>query len=116
MITLQESSTNPLEGYFWIIDNKVVGITAEVPRYGYRYELDGKTHENTWNLFRDKYKVDGKEVDYDYFPRGRIMVDPNYTDNGEFINYGVIVMLDQCINKTEYKELIYDYYNLNNRS
>ena len=61
---------------FWIINNEIVGITSEVPTHNYSYNLEGKTHQNTWHLFKSDYLVNGKEVDFDYFPRGRIMVDP----------------------------------------
>ena len=112
MIPLKESLVYPYEGYFWIIDNKVIGITSEVPQYNYDYSLNGKTHKNTWHIFENDYLVDGKTVEWDYFPRGRIMVDPNYDLDNKFTDYSCIVFLDKCINNNECKKLITDYYNL----
>lgn len=110
---LKESPVYPYEGYFWIIDGKVVGITAEVLIHNYEYNLNGKTHENSWAAFKDDYLVDGKTVDWDYFPRGRVMVDPEYHLDGSFDYYTCFVFLDKCINNKECKEAIVDYYNLN---
>lgn len=109
---IKENVNYPYEGYFWIIDNKVIGITAEVPHYDYGYELNGKTHKNSWHNFSQDYLVDGKEVGWDYFPRGRVMVDPEYDLDGKFTEYSVLVFLDKCINNTFCKNLITDYYNL----
>ena len=110
---LKENRNYPYEGYFWIIDGEVVGITSEVPHYNYDYDLNGKTHQNTWNEFSDHYNVDGKKVPWDYFPRGRIMIDPNYDLTTErFTEYSCIVFLDKCINNKECKEKIINYYNL----
>lgn len=111
---LKENRNYPYEGYFWIINGEVVGITSEVPHYNYDYSLNGRTHKNTWHKFSNHYKVDGKEVPWDYFPRGRIMVDPNYDlTTEEFTEYSCIVFLDKCINNKECKEKIMNYYNLN---
>lgn len=113
MKILTESINIPREGFFWIIDNKVVGISEDVPRYNYQYNLTNKTHQNTWALFQSDYTVDGHTVPFDYFPRGRVMVDPNYNNNNEFTNYNVLIMADPCIIENDnYKELIMDYYNL----
>ena len=107
------NNINPYEGYFWIINDKVVGAKVEVPQYDYNYALNGKTHQNTWNNLKDDYKVDGKCVDFDYFPRGRIMVDPEYDFDDKFEYYSCMIFLDKCINNKECRQLITDYYNLN---
>lgn len=109
---IKESSVYPREGYFWIIDGEIVGITAEVPKYDYDFTLNGKTHQNTWSKFSNDYLVGGKTVSWDYFPRGRIMVDPEYHLDGSFDDYSCIVFLDRCINNQHCKDLIVDYYNL----
>ena len=107
------NNTNPYEGYFWIINGKVVGIKAEVPQYDYDYALNGKTHQNTWNEFKDNYLVNSETVDFDYFPRGRIIVDPEYDIDDMFESYSCIIFLDKCINTKHHKDLIAEYYNLN---
>lgn len=109
---LKENKNYPHEGYFWIINNEIVGITTEVPQYNYDYNLNGKTHKNTWKTISKDYTVNGKEVEWDYFPRGRVMVDPNYDFDDKFENYSCIVFLDKCINTKECKQMIVEYYNL----
>jgi hypothetical protein len=109
---LKENQAYPYEGFFWIINDEVVGILSEVPYYNYEYVINGKEHANTWRNFSKDYLVDGKEVQFDYFPRGRIMVDPNYDMDGKFDYYSCMVFLDKCINNAHCKELIKDYYNL----
>lgn len=109
---LNENRNYPYEGYFWIINGEVIGVVSEVPCYDYDYALNGKTHKNTWKNFSADYLVDGKEVDFDYFPRGRVMVDPEYDLDGNFEEYSCIVFLDKCINNDACKDMIIDYYNL----
>ena len=110
---ITENSSNPLEGFFWVIDGKVVGVAVEVPKYNYSYELYGITHKNTWCKISSEYLVDGKEVSFDYFPRGRVMVDPNYDCDKNFIGYSAIVFLDDCLDNKETEDKIREYYNLN---
>ena len=110
---LKENMNYPYEGYFWIINDEVIGITNEVPHYNYNYSLNGKTHKNSWCNFSKDYLVNGKEVAWDYFPRGRIMIDPNYDlTTNKFTEYSCVVFLDKCINNQHYKDLIINYYNL----
>jgi hypothetical protein len=112
-LVIKESLNYPYEGYFWIINDEVIGVTSEVPHYNYDYALNGKTHKNTWTKFSKDYLVDGKEVVWDYFPRGRVMIDPNYDLTTEkFTDYSCLVFLDKCINNNKFKRLIVDYYNL----
>jgi hypothetical protein len=112
LIKLNENRNYPYEGYFWIINNQIIGITSEVPHYNYEFSLSGKTHKNSWNKFSSDFLVDGKEVEFDYFPRGRVMVDPEYHLDGTFDEYTCYVFLDKCINNDTYKKMIIDYYNL----
>ena len=112
-MVIKESLNYPYEGYFWIINDEVIGVTSEVPHYNYDYALNGKTHKNTWTKFSKDYLVDGREVAWDYFPRGRVMIDPNYDLTTEkFTDYSCLVFLDKCINNNKFKRLIVDYYNL----
>ena len=110
---VNENRNYPREGFFWIIDDKVVGFADEVPQRNYEYSFKGKTHENTWNEFKSDYKVNGEEVSFDYYPRGRIMIDPNYDSDNNFTYYSVLIFMDNCIKDDKYKEMISDYYNLN---
>lgn len=97
-------SAEPMEGYFWYIDSKIVGYAEAVPRYGYEVK-QSKTHEATWN----QYRTDDNA--FDYYPRGRVMTDPNLIDN-KFAFYSSYVFLDPCIDNKEVREQIKDYYKL----
>lgn len=113
MRILKESSGDvPCEGYFWYINDKIVGVSVKVPQYGYEYQLDGKTHKNTWSSISQDYLINGKEVPWDYFPRGRVMIDPEYDSSGKFEGYTAQVFADVCLNTQEVKDKIIDYYNL----
>lgn len=46
-MVIKENVNYPKEGYFWIINNKVIGITTEVPHYDYEYKLNGNTPKNS---------------------------------------------------------------------
>lgn len=116
MKLLKESPNIPYEGFFWVINDSVIGVVSEVPQYNYEYSLNGETHKNTWSNFKNDFPVNGNSVDFDYFPRGRVMVDPNYDSDGKFIDYSCMVFLDKCINNEECKKKIVDYYNLDLKS
>jgi hypothetical protein len=116
MKLLNESSNIPYEGFFWVINDSVIGVVSEVPQYNYEYSLNGKTHKNTWSNFKSDFPVNDNSVDFDYFPRGRVIVDPNYDSDGKFIDYSCMVFLDKCINNDECKKKIVDYYNLDLKS
>lgn len=114
-VVLTESKNIPSEGIFWIVENEIIGISEEVPQLNYEYGLKGVTHENIWHQFSNEYKVNGYKVPFNYFPRGRIMVDPNL-GNGKFINYSVLIFLDKCVDTQYYREMIVRYYNLDLKS
>jgi NAD-dependent dihydropyrimidine dehydrogenase PreA subunit len=42
LIKVNENASYPCEGYFWIINNEVVGITSEVPRYRVKWSMLGE--------------------------------------------------------------------------
>ena len=109
---LKENKNLPMEGFFWIINDKVIGYAKEVPQYNYSYSFEGKTHKNTWINFSKDYLVDNKEVPFDYFPRGRVMVDPNYDKENTFKYFTIMIMMDPCLFTNKYKQMILDYYNL----
>ena len=108
----RENPNFPDEGLFWIIDGGVKGISSTVPPYDYCCELKGITHTNGWKEFRPDFPVGGKEVEFDYFPRGIVMIDPLYDENGKFEEYSCFVLLDKCISTDDYKKKIIDYFNL----
>ena len=102
---LVEESQLPLEGFFWIIEDEVVGYTEQVNKYGYELK-QSKTHEELW----DSIKPNGCDKGFDYYPRGRVMVDQNYDSDGKFTHFSAMVFLDPCINNK--RDKVTDYYNL----
>lgn len=116
MVQILEHIEYPSEGFFWIINDNIVGISEEVPSFNYQYNLSGLDHRNTWSNFSSEYKVDNHEVEYDYYPRGRVMVDPDYDLDNSFTGYSVLVYLDDCIDSKKYRDMIAEYYNLNLKS
>lgn len=102
---MNESISTPMEGFFWIIDGEIIGFAQNVYKYGNEVK-QSKTHKETWNSL----KPVGWDVEFDYYPRGRVMVDPNYDKNGLFTHYSALVFLDPCISNE--KEKVIDYYNL----
>ena len=105
---LNEHLDLPQEGFFWIINNKVYGYGEEVPKYGYEYK-QSSTHENTWDILKPR----DCDKSYNYYPRGRVFIDPEYDTEGKFKSYSCMVFLDPCIDNDKSKKLIIDYYNLN---
>lgn len=108
-----KESLQPSEGFFWIVSNQVIGFAAPVSKTDglEDYKFKNLTHENTWGNIKSQYGLD--EYSWDYFPRGRVMVDADYNLNNEFTGYTCVVFLDSCIYNIESKQLIADYYNLN---
>ena len=108
MKILKENINQPYEGFFWFINDEMLGLCYEVPKYNYELK-QSKTHEEVWN----KIKPNNCDKKWDYYPRGRVMVDPNYDSDNKFTNYSAMIFLDPCINNNECKNKIIDYYNLN---
>lgn len=107
---MNESIDAPCEGIFWFINNELVAFTEQVDTSG-KWSTDLE-HSHIWNMIPERYKVNGHSVPYDYFPRGRVMVNPNHI-NGVFDHYDVFIYIDDCINSTEYLKDIYYEFRLN---
>lgn len=104
---LTESIALPKEGFFWEIDGEIIGYSEEVPEYGYEYK-QSKTHEQCWDIL----KPDSCDKSFDHYPRGRVMVDPEYDRDNKFIGYSVMIFIDPCLDNYESKSKIVDFYNL----
>lgn len=106
---MNESSLDmPCEGIFWFIDNTLISFDYSVNISGSYF--DGYEHIKLWNEIRDKYKVNGWVVDYDYYPRGRVMVNPMKDTNGKFTHYDVYIYIDNCINNDDIvEEVMYEF-------
>lgn len=63
--------------------------------------------------FGKKIKSNYDNLEFDYYPRGRIMVDPEYNLNNEFEGFSCMIFIDPCLNNRVDKDRILEYYNLN---
>jgi hypothetical protein len=110
---LSESLDAPCEGIFWIIDNELIAYTDQVDTSG---KLSTTLeHRKIWNEIKDKYTDDEMQlVPYDYYPRGRVMVNPIYKD-GKFDHYNAYIYMDECIKTYEnITDIIYEFRLKNN--
>ena len=98
-LRIKESLELPSEGIFWVINNRLVAFDDPVDTSG-RY-FDDVEHVKIWNEIKHMYKVDGKEVDYNYCPRGRVMVNAVKDNDGTFLHFDVYIYIDNCINKED---------------
>lgn len=93
------SSSNPSQGIFWWINNKIIPFTEEVNYLDFdSFENFGNyTHKSLWNKISDLYFVNETAVPYDYFPRGRVIIAPTMDDDYHFLGYECSVYGDSCI-------------------
>ncbi len=108
---LNESIYNPYEGIFWFIDENLISFQEQVDSTG-KWSTTFE-HKDIWNEIKHKYLVDNNVVSFDYFPRGRVMVNPIFK-NSVFDHYDCYIYIDDCINTEDIiQEIIYDF-RLNN--
>ena len=110
MRIIRESLVCPLEGIFWYIDRSIVALSQDVSYRDYKNDFNYE-HKDLWAKIADDYLVDGKQVPFNYYPRGRVMVEPVFDDKG-FRNYWVQVVLDHCLDNPEIEQQIIDAFNL----
>lgn len=65
------SINSPNQGIFWVIDDELIALYDPV-------DIDNF-------------------IEFDYFPRGRVIVNPEFDDNGDFTHYECYVYGDKCI-------------------
>ena len=109
-VKLNEAINAPSEGIFWFINGKLIALMDKVNIQD--YHSTDLLHIEAWKSLRNKYKVNGKIVKYDYFPRGRVMVLPIFKLNGTFDYYDVTVYIDKCIDTPEIRDLIEEQFTL----
>ena len=104
---LNESLDCPCEGIFWVIGDELIAFTEQTDTLGkHSTTLE---HRKIWSEIWSKYTLDGKPVLFDYFPRGRVMVNPVYKDD-KFDHYNAYIYIDDCINDDEIiSDLIYTF-------
>ena len=92
---INESIDSPCEGIFWVINGNIHAFTEQVDTSGML--STNFEHKDIWNEIKHRYQVDGKDVPFDYYSRGRVMVNPIYI-NGKFDHYEAYIYIDDCIN------------------
>ena len=92
------SGTNlPKVGIFWFIEDELVVISESIDKNYNTLSHEDILHIEAWKAIKSRYKVDGKVVKYDYFPRGRVMIYPVKDSNGNLMYYDCDVYGDKCI-------------------
>lgn len=99
---------NPQEGCLWFIDGHIVGITEDVPQYGYTFPLNGISDKQIWENHFSKTHTEA----YNHYPRCRVVIDTVYCHDGAFESYDCCVFLDKCLDTPTRRKLIYDFCNL----
>ena len=107
----KESLYTPYEGIFWVIGDTYILYMEQVDSTGsFSTTLE---HVKVWEQLKWKYRAEYSEVaEYDYFPRGRISINPIYKNN-KFSHYEVSVFIDNCINNEDTLDIIFHEFNLN---
>ena len=108
--TLDESLLIPYEGIFWYIDDTLIVLKDQVDPNDQFFCTD-LLHRTSWSEIAENYKVNGKCVSYDYFPRGRVEILP-IKDEYLNVTYVAEVYMDKCIQKQHIKEEIENSFNL----
>ena len=88
---VKEGYGKPCEGIFWYIDNKIVAYMDPV---GFNTDLE---HVKMWKCIKHLYG----DVPFDYYPRGRVMVNEVRNSDGTLKKYKAFIYIDDCINNSE---------------
>lgn len=111
MMNIKESLQVPCEGIFWVIDGQLVALKDEVnPRDP--MQMTDLLHKDSWNSLKDNYKVNGKTVPYDYFPRGRVETLVILNTDNSLHHYEASVYMDRCLGGIELRNMIEDEFRL----
>lgn len=100
---VKESVGKPCEGIFWLIGNKMVAYTDPV---GFNTDLE---HSKMWKEIKHSYG----NVPFDYYPRGRVMVNEVRNSDGILKKYKAFIYIDDCINNAEIIDDVKYYFSLN---
>ena len=109
---INESPINvPSEGIFWVINNEFVAFDTPVNIFGFGFA--NVEHIKLWPEIMNRYKVNGKTVSYDYYPRGRVMVNSIKDENELLLRYDAYIYIDNCINNKDILDDIKYTFRLN---
>jgi len=110
-LRLHEAYNVPCEGIFWFIKEEFVAYPEQVDSMGiWSTTLE---HIKLWEHIKDNYLVNGEIVNYDYFPRGRVVVNAIVKD-GILSHYEAYIYIDKCINNDDTLDIIKQEFNLFN--
>lgn len=99
---VNEGYGKPCEGIFWYIGNKLITYMDPV---SFNTTLE---HKDIWQGIRQLYG----DRQYDYYPRGRVMVNPVVDDNGVTVKYKAFIYIDNCINNEEIIDTVKYQFNI----
>jgi hypothetical protein len=103
----------PEDGIFWFIKGKWIVYSDQVSARKQAIQIGGYLHSETWKAIACDYIVNGQEVDYDYFPRGRVVVTSRFNECNEFTHFDCKVYGDSCIlDNEEFRDEIEDHFKL----
>lgn len=108
-VRLNESVNCPYQGIFWYINDELICFMDKV-NYRDFHDTD-LLHIEVWKQIKNQYKVNGKTVPYDYFPKGKVVVLP-IVNNDKFDHYDVTIYINEDINTEEIREYVEDRFNL----
>lgn len=89
---IKSSFSLPQEGIFWVINNKLIQFSDDVSYNNMNIDPIDLTHFEVWKKIGEDFKVDGKIVPFDYFPRGRVVI-----SNGKDLKFKAEIYIDNCI-------------------
>ena len=94
-----EPILTPNDGIFWLIGNELVSFADPIDKVG--RITTPKEHDKIWETIKSKYKICNKLVNYDYFPRGRVVIHTVSNYDGSFSHYNAYIYIDDCIKDDE---------------
>jgi len=110
------SITLPKQGIFWVISGELVSFADTVNPNDF-IEFGSLNHKDTWRHIKSEYLVNNHPVEYDYFPRGRVIVCPTFDDDNHITGYDCGIYADSCIiDDPDVREQIISAFDLYHKS
>lgn len=112
-VNITTGTDTPKTGIFWVINGELTDIGESIDINYDPLADEDVLHIDAWNTIKTGYKVNGRTVRYDYFPRGRVMIFPIRDEKGNFLYYDCDVYGDECIiQDPDVREMIGDRFRL----
>ena len=90
-VNISEGYGKPCDGIFWVIDGQLITYMNPI---GFNSNLD---HSRVWQTIEAEYG----NVSFNYYPRGRVMVNEVRNNDGTLDKYKAFIYIDNCINNDE---------------